>query len=97
MSGFPPTRVPAVAWTSLGGTRGPSEGPGMPSWESRTVIKGPGCAYRGPVFLGGGPDPMIHPRVYYLSLPRGTPRPAHVVGSGAVLRAASLYCSRGYP
>jgi hypothetical protein len=48
---------------------------------------------------------MMHPGVYYLSLPRGAPRPAHVVGSGAVLRVArrcrtrttSLYCSRGYP
>jgi hypothetical protein len=48
---------------------------------------------------------MMHPEVYYLSLPRGAPRPAHVVGSGAVLRVArrrhtstaSLYCSRGYP
>jgi hypothetical protein len=31
---------------------------------------------------------MTHPGVYYLSLPRGAPRPAHVVGSGAVLRVA---------
>jgi hypothetical protein len=78
---------------------------GMPSWEFRTVSEGPGCAYRGPVFLCGGPDLMMHHGVYYLSLPRGAPRPAHVVGSGAVLRVArrrrtctmSLYCSRGYP
>jgi hypothetical protein len=27
-------------------------------------------------------------RVHHLPLPRGAPRPAHVVGSGAVLRAA---------
>jgi hypothetical protein len=48
---------------------------------------------------------MMPPGVYYLSLPRGAPRPAHVVGSGAALRVArrhhtciaSLYCSRGYP
>jgi hypothetical protein len=48
---------------------------------------------------------MIHPGVYYLSLPRGALRPAHVVGSGAVLRVArrrrtciaSSYCRRGYP
>jgi hypothetical protein len=48
---------------------------------------------------------MMHLGVYYLSLPHGAPRPAHVVGSGAVLRVArrrrtctvSLYCSRGYP
>jgi hypothetical protein len=77
----------------------------MPSWESRTIIEGPGCAYRGPVFLRGGSDLMMHPGVHHLSLPRGAPRHAHVVGSGAVLRAArrrrmciaSLYCSRGYP
>jgi hypothetical protein len=46
--------------------------------------------YRGTVSLCGGPDPMMHPGVYYLSLPRGTPRPAHVVGSGVVL-ARRLY------
>ena len=77
----------------------------MPSWESRIVIVGPGCAYRGPVFIRGGPDPMMHPRVHHLPLPRGAPRPAHVVGSGAVLRVArrrrtcraSSYCRRGYP
>jgi hypothetical protein len=59
----------------------------------------------GPIFLRGGPDPMMHPRVHHLSLPRGAPKPGHVVRSGAVLRAArrrhtctkSLYCSRGYP
>jgi hypothetical protein len=47
----------------------------MPSWELRTRT------YRGPVSLCGGPDPSMHPGKYYLSLPRGTPRPAHVVGS----------------
>jgi hypothetical protein len=31
---------------------------------------------------------MMHPGAYYLSLPRGALRPAHVVGSGAVLRVA---------
>jgi hypothetical protein len=54
----------------------------MPSWEFRTVSKGPGCAYRGPVFVRGGPDPITHPGVYYLSSPRGIPEPAHVVGLG---------------
>jgi hypothetical protein len=105
MSGFPLSQDLAVVRTLLGGTWGPSEGLGMPSWESRTVIEGLGCAYRGPVSLCGGPNPMMHPGVYHLSLPRGAPRPAHVVGSGAVLRAArrsrtcttSLYCSRGTP
>jgi hypothetical protein len=77
----------------------------MPSWESRAVIGGLGCVYRGPALLRGGPVPMIHPGVYHLFSPRGAPRPAHVVGLGAVHRAArrrrtctaSLYCSRGYP
>jgi hypothetical protein len=54
----------------------------MPSWELRT------CTSRGPMSLCGGPDPMMHPGAYYLSLPRGALRPAHVVGSGAVLRVA---------
>jgi hypothetical protein len=103
--GVPPSRDLDVVRTLLGGTWGPSEGPDMPSWEFRTVFEGPGCAYRGPVFLCGGPNPMMHPGVYYLSLPRGAPRPAHVVRSGTVLRvarrrrtcSASLYCCRGYP
>jgi hypothetical protein len=77
----------------------------MPSWESRIVIVDPGCAYRGPVFIRGGLDPMMHPRVHHLPLPHGAPRPAQAVGSGAILRAArrrrtctsSLYCSRRYP
>jgi hypothetical protein len=77
----------------------------MPSWESQIVIEDPSCAYRGLVFLCEGPDPMMHPGVHHLSLPRGAPRPGHVVRSGAVLHAArrrrtcttSLYCSRGYP
>jgi hypothetical protein len=99
MPGSSPSRDLAVARTLLEGTWGPSEGPGMPSWELRT------CTYRGPVSLSGGPDPMMHPGVYYLSFPHGALRPAHVVGSGAVLRVArrrrtcttSSYRRRGYP
>jgi hypothetical protein len=82
MPGSSLSRDLAKAWTLLGGTWGPPEGPGMPSWELRT------CTYRGPVSLCGGPDPMMHPRVYCLSLPRGALSPTHVVGSGAVLRVA---------
>jgi hypothetical protein len=52
----------------------------MPSWELRT------CTHMGLVSYCGGPDPMMHPRMYYLSLPRGAFRPAHVVGSGVILR-----------
>jgi hypothetical protein len=77
----------------------------MLSWESRTVIGGPGCAYRGPVLPRGGPVQLIHPGIYHLFLPRGAPRAVHVAGSGAVLRAArdrltgtvSSHCSKGYP
>jgi hypothetical protein len=89
----------AKARSLLGGTWGLPEGPNMLSWELRP------CAYRGPVSLYGGPDPMMHPGVNCLSLPHGAPRPAHVVGSGAVLRvtwrcrtgAVPSYCRRGYP
>jgi hypothetical protein len=99
MSGSFLSRDLTVAQTLLGGTWGPPEGPGMPSWELRT------CMYRGPVPLCGGPDPMMHPGVYYLYLPRGALRPTHVVGSGAILRVAwrrrtcttSSYSRRGYP
>jgi hypothetical protein len=74
------------------------EGPGMSPWKLRTH------SYRGPMSLGG-PDPSMHLGMYYLSLPRGAPSPAHVVGSGAALRmtwrrgmgAAPSYRRRGYP
>jgi hypothetical protein len=76
-----------------------SGGPDMPSWELRTRT------YRGPVSLYGGPDPVAHPGMYYLSLPRGAFRPTYAVGSSAVLRAvwrcrtgaASSYFRREYP
>jgi hypothetical protein len=35
----------------------------MLTWQSRTVIGGPGCAYRGPVFPRGGPVQLIHPGI----------------------------------
>jgi hypothetical protein len=89
----------AKARTLLGGAWGSPEGPSMPSWELWT------CTYRGPVSLYGGPDPTMHPGMYYLSLPRGALRPTHVVGLDAILRvawkcrtgAASSYYRRGYP
>jgi hypothetical protein len=87
MPGFPLSRDLVVVRTLLGGTWGPSEGPSMPSWESRTVTEGPGCTYRGPVFLRWGPDLMMHLRVHHLSSPHSAPRSAHVVGSGVVHRA----------
>jgi hypothetical protein len=48
-----------VARTLLGGIRTPSKGPGMLTWESRTVFGGPGCAYRGLVLPRGGPVQLI--------------------------------------
>jgi hypothetical protein len=44
------------------------EGPDMSFWELQTR------SYRGPVSLGG-PDPSMHLRMYYLSLPGGAPTP----------------------
>jgi hypothetical protein len=46
------------------------EGPDMSFWELRTR------SYRGPVSLGG-PDPSMRLGMYYLSLSRGAPGPAH--------------------
>jgi hypothetical protein len=97
--GSSPSRDLAKARTLLGGTWGLPEGPDMPSWEPRT------CMHRGPVSYCGGPDPMMHPGMYYLPLPCGAFRPAHVVGLGAVLRVTwrrctcttPSYCRRGYP
>jgi hypothetical protein len=68
--GSSPSRDLAKARTSFGGTWDPPGGPDMPSWELRT------CTYMGSVSLCGGPDPSIHPGMYYLSLPRGALRPA---------------------
>jgi hypothetical protein len=49
--GFPLSRDLVAAWTLLRGIWTPSKGLGMLTWESRVVIEGPGCAYRGPVPL----------------------------------------------
>jgi hypothetical protein len=62
-----------VAWTLPGGIWTPSKGPGTLTWESRTVIGGPGCAYRGPVLPRGGPVQLTHPGMYYLFSPHGAP------------------------
>jgi hypothetical protein len=91
------SRGPPRPGTLLGGTWGLPEGPSMPSWEPRTRM------HRGPVSYCARLDPMMHPGMYYLPLPRGAFRPAHVVGSGAVLRVTwrrcttPSYCRRGYP
>jgi hypothetical protein len=75
-----PSRDLAKARTLLGGAWGLPKGPDMSSWELRA------CTHRGLVSYCGGPDPMMHHAMYYLSLPRGAFSPAHAVGSGAVLR-----------
>jgi hypothetical protein len=108
-SGHVPAPDPYSCWVLP--VPGPCRGPDLtrrdlgPIRGTRHAFLGvPDCTHRGPVSLCGGPDPMMHPGVYYLSSPRGALRPAHVVGSGAVLRVArrrhtcttSSYCRRGY-
>jgi hypothetical protein len=78
MPGSSSSRDLAKTRTLLGGAWSLFEGPDMSFWELQTHL------YRGPVSLGG-PDPSMHLGMYYLSLPRGAPSPAHVVGSGAAL------------
>jgi hypothetical protein len=83
-----------------------SGGPGIHSGDPACLLGSSGLVpHRGPVFLCGGPDPTVLPRMYYPSSPRGALMPAHVVGSGAALRVtwrcrtgvASSYCRSGYP
>jgi hypothetical protein len=73
MPGYPLSRDLVAARTLLGGIWTPSKGPDMLIWESRTIIGGPGCAYRGPVLPCGDPVQLIHPGVYYLFSSRGAP------------------------
>jgi hypothetical protein len=73
MPGSPMSRDLVVARTSLRGIWTPSKGPDMLSWESRAVIGGLGCAFKGPVLPCGGPVKMIHPGMYHLFSPRGAP------------------------
>jgi hypothetical protein len=47
--------------TSLWVVRTPIRGTQHATWESRTVFGGPGRAYRGLAFLGGGPVQLIAP------------------------------------
>jgi hypothetical protein len=73
MLGYPLSRDLVVARTLLGGIRTPSKGLGMLTWESRTIIGGLGCAYRGLVLPRGGPVQLIHPGMCHLFSPRGAP------------------------
>jgi hypothetical protein len=62
-------------------------GPGARPRDPTCLLRSPGLVCTGgPVPYCGGPDPMMHPGVYHLPLPRGAFRPAHVAGSGVVLR-----------
>jgi hypothetical protein len=73
MPGSPLSGDLVVARTLLGGIWTPSKGLGMLTWESRAVIGGLGCAYRGSVLPYGGPVQLIHLGMYHLFLPRGAP------------------------
>jgi hypothetical protein len=73
MPGSPMSWDLVVARTLLGGIWTPSKGPGMLTGESRAVIGGPDCAYRGPVLPCGGPVQLIHPGMYHIFSPRGAP------------------------
>jgi hypothetical protein len=73
MPGSPLSRDLIVAQTLLRGIWTPSKGLGMLTWESRAVIGGLGCAYRGPVIPRGGPVQLIHLGMYHLFSPHGAP------------------------
>jgi hypothetical protein len=73
MLGFPLSRDLVAARTLLGGIWIPSKGPDMLTRESRAIIGGPGCAYRGMVLPRGDPVRLVHPRMYHLSSPHGVP------------------------
>jgi hypothetical protein len=89
----------------FGGIRTPSKGPGMLTWESRTVFGGPGCAHRGPVLPRGGPVQLTASWNIPSFFATWCPGAVHVVGLGVVHRAARdcrtgtvpSYCSNGYP
>jgi hypothetical protein len=94
-----------VARTLLRGIWTPSKGSDMLAWESRDVIEGPGCAYRGSVLSCGGPVQLIHPGMYHLFSPRGAPEPPtwwgrvlFIVRLENIVRAPCLHTSvRGTP
>jgi hypothetical protein len=73
MLGYPLSRDLVVAQTLLGGIWIPPKGPVMLAWEPRTVIEGPGCAYRGPVLPCGGSVQLVHPGTHHPFPPRGVP------------------------
>jgi hypothetical protein len=73
MLGYPLSWDLVVARTLLERIWTPSKGPRMLTWESQTVIGGPGCAYRGLVLPRGGPVQLIHPGMYHLFSPCGAP------------------------
>jgi hypothetical protein len=76
-----------------------SEGPGAHPRDPACLLRSSGLVRTGVRC----PSVEVQTRMYYLSLTRGALRPAHVVGSGVVLRVAwrrrtcttSSYCRRG--
>jgi hypothetical protein len=105
MPGFPVSRDLVAARTLLEGIWTPSKGPGMLTRESRAIIGGPGCAYRGPVLPRGGPARLIHPgriifpcRMVPLELPMWWGRALFTVWLGNDVRASRLHSVvRGTP
>jgi hypothetical protein len=73
MPGFPLSRDLVAARTLLEGIWTPSKGHVMLTQESRAIIEGPGCAYRGPVLPRGGLVQLILPGMYHLFPPHGPP------------------------
>jgi hypothetical protein len=60
--------------------------------ESRAIIGGPGCAYRGPVLPRGGLVQLILPGMYHRFPPHDAPWAAHMVGSSVVHHLARERC-----
>jgi hypothetical protein len=77
----------------------------MLTWESRAVIGGPGCVYRGPVLPCGGSVRLIHPgciifprHMVPLELPMWWGRASFTVRLGNVVRAPRIHnVVRGTP
>jgi hypothetical protein len=105
MLGFPLSQDLVAARTLLGGIWTPSKGPGMLTRESRAIIGGSGCAYRGPVLPRKGPARLIHPgciifpcHMVPLELPMWWGRALFTVWLGNAVRAPHLHTvARGTP
>jgi hypothetical protein len=105
MPGFPLSRDLVAARTFLEEIWTPSKGPGMLTRESRAIIKGPSCAYRGPVLPRRGQARLVHPgciifpcHMVPLELPMWWGLALFTVWLGNGVRAPSLHIVvRGTP